>query len=251
LALGIRAEHIPELIRIIRNFQSIWYQDEYSDDLAFTPLHAWRALGQLQAQEAIDPLIFLLHENEEANIDWVGDEIPQVLSMIGPQCIPSIRAYLNMPDKRMWATINIANTLELIGNQYPDSRGECVATIQHCLEDYLENDETLNAFLISSLVDLKAVEALPLIKQVFASGNVDLFVGGDFEDIQIDLGLLEERLTPPTNFNPFSTQAYQPPTIPTAPEDSKPAPSKTTHESGDTPSKKPKKSRRGKRGKRR
>ena len=64
LALGICDEHTPELIRIVRHTQSIWADEEYSDDLAFTPLHAWRALGQLRAQDVIDPLIFLLHENE-------------------------------------------------------------------------------------------------------------------------------------------------------------------------------------------
>lgn len=100
LALGIGAEHVPELIRLVRYFESFWNNQEYGDDLAFTPLHAWRALGQLQAQEAIDPLIFLIHENEAFDIDWIGEEIPQVLSMIGPQSIPSLKAYMLMPDKK-------------------------------------------------------------------------------------------------------------------------------------------------------
>lgn len=90
--------------------------------------------------------------------------------------------------------------------------------------------------MISYLVDLKALEALPLIEQVFASGNVDLFVCGDFEDVQIELGLLEERLTPPPDFRPFKNW----PDLPTAPDESKPDPSQTTQESEGTPSKKPK-----------
>jgi hypothetical protein len=250
LALGINAEHIPELIRLVRHTHSIWNDEEFSDDLAFTPLHAWRALGQLQTQEAIDPLIFLVHENEELDIDWIGEEIPQVLSMIGPKSVASLRAYMNMPDKKMWATITITHCLELIGNQYPDSRGECVAIIQQTLEDYPENDETLNAFLISYLVDLNAVEALPLIERVFASGNVDLFVGGDFEDVQIELGVLKERQTPPPKLNWFDQPALDKPKILKTPDDLKPDQSQISGVSNQTSSQKSKKTRRGKRGKR-
>ena len=54
--------------------------------------------------------------------------------------------------------------------------------------------------MISYLTDLKAVESVPLVEQAFQSGNVDISVMGDFEDFQIELGLLEERLTPPLQY---------------------------------------------------
>jgi hypothetical protein len=40
-----------------------------------------------------------------------------------------------------------------------------------------------------------------LIEQAFKSGNVDEFVDGDFEDIQIKLGLREKRSKP--RLDPF------------------------------------------------
>jgi hypothetical protein len=138
----------------------------------------------------------------------------------------------------------------LIGNQYPESRGDCVAIIEHTLEDYLENDETLNAFLISYLVDLKAVETLPLIEQVYESGNVDLFVCGDFEDVQIEFGVLKERLTPPPKINWFNQQTLEAPKILKTPDDSKAASSQNSATQGQPTPGKPKKTRRGKRGKR-
>lgn len=200
LALEITSAHIPELLRIVRHIQSFWYDDDYDDDQGYTPIHAWRALGQLQAKKAINALVFLVHENEEYNSDWIGEEIPVVMGMIGPESIPSLQAYLNTPEKELWAAVTIAHCLEVVGNQHPESRDDCVAVLQYALEDFLENDETLNAFLISYLTDLKAIEAVPLVEQVFASGNVDITVMGDFEDFQIELGLLEERLTPPLKY---------------------------------------------------
>ncbi len=200
LAFGITKEHIPELLRVIGHIGSFWHTDRYDDEQGYTPIHAWRALGQLQAKEAIDTLILLAHENEEYGIDWIGEEIPKVMGMIGPESIPALRGYLASPERKLWATVAIAHSLEILGDQYPESRDECIGILQSVLEDFLQNDETLNALLISYLVDLKAVEAVPLVERAYASGNVDLSVLGDFEDFQIELGLLEERVTPPQKF---------------------------------------------------
>ena len=200
LDYGITSTHIPELLRIIRQIQSFWDEDQYTFDQGYTPIHAWRALGQLQTTEAINTLIFLIHENEVYNSDWIGEEIPIVLMMIGPQSIPALKAYLSSPEKEHWAAINAAHSLEKIGNEYPESRANCVAVLEHTLKDYIRNDETLNAFVISYLADLKAVESIPLVEQAFESGNVDISVMGDYEDFQIAVGLLEKRLTPPLKY---------------------------------------------------
>lgn len=57
------------------------------------------------------------------------------------------------------------------------------------------NDPSLNAFIISYLIDLEAVEAAPLIERAYASDDVDITVVGDWEDAQVDLGLLTARKT--------------------------------------------------------
>ena len=64
------------------------------------------------------------------------------------------------------------------------------------MENYESNDEGLNSFLIYDLVELKAVEHIDLIEKAFASERVDKFVMGDFEDVQVELGLIEKRTKP-------------------------------------------------------
>ncbi len=66
------------------------------------------------------------------------------------------------------------------------------------LESHANQDTGLNASLIVDLGDLHAVEAAPLIERAFDQGHVDLSVGGDWEEAQIRLGLLDKRLSPPT-----------------------------------------------------
>ncbi len=55
----------------------------------------------------------------------------------------------------------------------------------------------MNGFIIADLAELGATEAAPLMEEAFAVERVDLSVGGDWEDIQIELGLLAERKTIP------------------------------------------------------
>ena len=44
-------------------------------------------------------------------------------------------------------------------------------------------------------MDLQVMEALPLMEQAFAAHCVDMMVTGDWEDVQIELGLKAERET--------------------------------------------------------
>lgn len=70
------------------------------------------------------------------------------------------------------------------------------------MENYEKNDEGLNGFIVYDLVRLKAVEHIDLIERAFKTGNVDEMIMGDFEDVQVELGLLQERITKPARL-PF------------------------------------------------
>lgn len=64
------------------------------------------------------------------------------------------------------------------------------------LRRYDTQDPELNAFLVSGLLDLRAVESAPVIEEAFAVDRVDIAINGDWEDVQVELGLLAARLTP-------------------------------------------------------
>ena len=57
------------------------------------------------------------------------------------------------------------------------------------MEQFTENEPEFNAFLILALVKLGAKEAAPLMEQAFAAERVELIVMGDWEDVQVRLGL--------------------------------------------------------------
>ena len=193
-ALGISREHAPELIRMATDEA---LNSAPSDNLfVWAPVHAWWALAQLRAEEAVVPLLGLLRRIDEANDDWVGEDLPRVLAAIGPAAIPPVTAYLANPAHGEWARVAAANTLGLAGQSHPETRAECVARLSAQLERYDGQSDILNALLISSLMDLSAVEAAPVMEKAFASGRVDESVAGDWEDVQIELGLKTQREQP-------------------------------------------------------
>lgn len=86
LALGLTADHVPELIRMALDpelYSVDWNHPQFS-----APIHALRALGQLHAEAAIDPLIPLLDKTDDD--DGLAEELPVVFAAIGPAAIPAV-----------------------------------------------------------------------------------------------------------------------------------------------------------------
>ncbi|MBW4481472.1 MAG: hypothetical protein KME14_02905 [Tildeniella torsiva UHER 1998/13D] len=91
--LGLTAEHVPTLIHMVQDEQ-LWKlfmgnfdkEDDFTDAgidpeaALWAPIHAWRSLGQLQAIEAIPPLVQILQQHD---LDWCWEELPQVFGLMG------------------------------------------------------------------------------------------------------------------------------------------------------------------------
>lgn len=197
LELGLSQKHIPELIRMLTDDDLNWADSESLE--VWAPMHAWRTLGQLQSVEAIEPLLEQLYRIDNDDDDWIGEEFPEVFSMIGPQAISSLSSYL-ATGFGLFAKICVAQSIDKIGNQYPESREQCVEILTKQLEEFRHNDQTLNGFLISYLVDLQAVDSIDVIRKAYQHECVDYSILGDIEDTEIKLGIRESRASPPPKF---------------------------------------------------
>ncbi len=200
LELGIGPEHIPDLIRMARDHEirSIEPKEGEEEESEFWgPIHAIRALGQLHAETAIEPLVNILAELQDD--EWMLEELPSVYGLIGPAAIPALAAYLADSSHEMYSRSYAANALEEIGKRHPESRSESITTLSKQLEAFEENDYELNAFLIGNLTHLKAVETFPLIERAFKADRVDEFVI-NLDDVLVGFGLKEREVVE----SPFS-----------------------------------------------
>jgi hypothetical protein len=193
-AEGFGPEHIPDLIRIVLDEDLNNAPTDRSE--VWAPLYAGRILSQLRAAEAAEPLTRLLRRIDDLDDDWAAVELPAVFAMIGPPAIPALKKYLLDTAHPLYVRLAAAEALKLIAEKYPDRRDDCVDLLAGQLAAFNQNHETVNAFLIKQLAKLKAVKHAPLMEQAFAADRVDESVTGDWEDIQVELGLKAQRDSP-------------------------------------------------------
>ncbi|MEM7794869.1 MAG: PBS lyase [Cyanobacteria bacterium P01_C01_bin.118] len=170
-----------------------------SDSLeVWAPTHAWRALGQLGAQDAVKPLLDLLDNSED---DWSHDEIPIVMSLIGPSAIPAIQSYLADPSRDPYGRYSAISCFEKLGKRYPQEKEHCIDVLAQQLANFKENDPSLNGFLISGLCHLDATDKASDIRSAFAARRVDYTIIGDWDEVQVQLGLKTRNEVPVRRFS--------------------------------------------------
>jgi hypothetical protein len=179
---GITSKDIPELIKMATDDKLNFAGS--NSTYVWAPLHAWRALGQLRAIQAIDPLISLFEILE--NDDWAHEDLPKIFGMLGKVAIPNLSRYLSDTSHRVMSKIICANCIQHIGMNDDKSKRLCIQVLSKALEDYLRNDPSLNAFYIWYLKDLGAKDKLPLIQKAYKKGKVDEKVIGSFEKVESD-----------------------------------------------------------------
>jgi hypothetical protein len=186
--LGLTKADAPELLRMVTDDRllGLAIQEEDEDTAAWAPLHALRALGQLGVVEAA---VSLLQWEAECEIeDWMTTDLPTVLGMLGPEAIPPLSDVASDPAVPVYPRTHATDGLAAIANAHPDYRQACLEAIMAPLARYRDNDPLFNAFLIASLLDIKADEALPLIQEVFAADSLDQLMV-DWACVKDELGL--------------------------------------------------------------
>ena len=206
LSLGFTEEHIPELIKMAIDEDLNWTRSDCPE--IWAPIHAWRALGQLKTEQAIEPLMALFKLSEDFDDDWSMLELPTVYSMIGQKAIPALSRYLSDNSADTLCCISVVECIKEIGKTHAEAKLECAQAFSAQLERFHHNSPTLNGFLISGLVKLQAVDHLSLIRKAFKKRRVDLSIIGDIEEVEILFGVRTKRSTPAPPF--FGTEPQFP-----------------------------------------
>ena len=137
--------------------------------------------------------------------------------MIGEPALEPARAVLADASVESFNRVAAASALRLAVERHPELRDRVVSMLVEQLRAWPDQDDVVNGFLIDYLVELRVVEAAPLMQAAFEAGLADPDIRGDWEDLQIELGLLEKRLTKP---RPPAWLAKVQPPRPSAPQTS-------------------------------
>jgi hypothetical protein len=189
---GFGPRDVPGLIRMATDLSL--HRSASDSDAVWAPVHAWRALGQLRAEGAIEPLVALFQSLDE---DEVPDtELADVLAMIGPAAIEPLGRFLSDPSTELFPRAGAMDAVQAIAKRHPDHRAACIDLLVRILEPDQGADSTLVGFAISRLMDIHAVEAIDTIRDAYRRDAVDLSIVGDVEDVEIEFGLRPARQRP-------------------------------------------------------
>ncbi|MBD1912749.1 MULTISPECIES: HEAT repeat domain-containing protein [unclassified Leptolyngbya] len=197
---GFTSGHAAELIRLTTDTQFDELQADRSE--LWAPIHAIRALGQLQIEEAIAPLMGLLIQDD----DYIQINVPRALGMIGVGAIAPLTEFINDDQQEESARGFAIAALGAIGQEQPAARPAAIEALMALLADPTRYPGPLSTYIAGELIDLKATEAAPLIQQAFASGAIDEWIIGNWPQVQIDLGLKKE-----SDFTPQELRLEPPP----------------------------------------
>lgn len=164
----------------------------------WAPVHAWRTLGQLGSEASIAPIIQSF--DTLYNDDYAQSELPEVIGMIGPVAIPALVDYWQQSDKNEFSYLLATDALCEIAKRDPAHRLQVIDIYLDYMKHPYTSERVLNGLLIAQLMDLKAVEAIDGIRNMFALDCVDLSCAGDLEEVEIDLGFRAQRSTPKPTF---------------------------------------------------
>lgn len=114
LQLGLAPEHVPDLIRMATDEDLLWADSDSPE--VWAPIHAWRILGQLRVEAAIEPLLTLFDARDAQ--DWILEEMPEVYGLIGPAAVPALTAYLADTSHLLFSRIAASGCLQHIGAQH-------------------------------------------------------------------------------------------------------------------------------------
>jgi hypothetical protein len=165
----------------------IYYEELLEDDQATeenfsAPLHALFLLGELKSTESMS-VVFEIFQQDEDFLDlWFVDHITETLwEPVYKMCEASpklLKDFLVLPDVETFARAPFAIALSQILVQQPQRRAEIITLLTEVVVEYSklpseQVDRNYISILISQLTDIRAVELLPVIKQLYNKGYVN------------------------------------------------------------------------------
>jgi Protein of unknown function (DUF1186) len=190
LTLGISAENIPELAKLVLDEQ--FYLEDPEDEEWFYPnLFAYRALAQLKTEEAIDAMIQgVLRWADGDWFEWFSMPMSKIWGEIGGLAVPALGKLLQNTAANEQVLIVTTEYLTAIVDKNPESRGLCVAILTEQLKKGHENSSMVNGFIVAALTsDMRALESAAEIEAAYQADCVDKKVMGDWDCAQLYLGL--------------------------------------------------------------
>lgn len=184
---NIGREWIPDLIRMATDNRLLLLEDARPQYNA--PMHAWRILGQLRAEAAIEPLMKLFFLS---NMQAVND-LPQIYAMIGMKAFPTLVQYMSDPNHLGISRVIAANCLREVATSALDAPPSALLIYEGLLIDqlkkYEQNDVFFNSIAVNHLQGMQSQAAVEVILDAYNAGAVSEELAGSAKEVMRAMGI--------------------------------------------------------------
>jgi hypothetical protein len=158
-------------------------------------MHALHLLTELKSEESLDVLLDVLRQDEDYLECWFGDTLMESVwecfYVLGFNKLNEFKSFLFEPNHSSQARAIISEVVSQIALHNPERKNEIINWYGEIIEEILarKDDEKIIdtdwiAFIICDLLDIDAVELIPLIKKLFDEELVSEDVCGIYKGIE-------------------------------------------------------------------
>lgn len=172
-AHGLASEHAGELVRMMVD-RALHFSTQDSA-VVWAPLHALRALAQMKATEAIEPLLRWCCQDDVD--DWFLDEMPEAMARIGAPAVQPLLAMARDQSASFDARTTAFVALEKVIERDPAHAPTVLDEVRATLRQHLAEPTEMVGFLVGMLSWNGTAADIPLVEAVFDAGVDDLESG--------------------------------------------------------------------------
>lgn len=183
--------------------------DEEDEETAENALiHAWSILAGLGGEAGRE---FLREELRIADPtsptgELLGNGFTDLMIAAGPDAVPELAVELAEARDDDWVLMEFAGSLTEFARQDIARESALAALLATLGGDF--RHRSLKGLVIADLIDLTGDRHLAEIRRAFEANLVDTTVMGDWEDVEIKLGLRDQRSGPPTQEAELAEASY-------------------------------------------
>ncbi|MEP7037135.1 MAG: DUF1186 domain-containing protein [Acidobacteriota bacterium] len=185
--LDNRAEFTPFLLDALRNTDELLTELLSGKDY-FLPFYAPLILAQFREEKAY-PLVYEIFSADakmvdDAYGDFITEDLHRVLASVSGGDVSLINKLIE--DENVYEFVRSAglDAWLCLFRAGLKTREEVVSYFKTLFEMPCGEEDLLRGALVSSCLDLKAVELLPEIEKSYAENKVELMLMGDWDDFQ-------------------------------------------------------------------
>lgn len=179
---------------IIAQWMDLELEEEEAEVSDAALMHAWSIIAYFGGKDGRQFLIKELRLACSIDDEFFIIRFPDLMLAAGPEAVPELISELKDAPNHEAILMELASTLTEFARHDIDRDAALGAQVEMLRGD--PRHRGLKGMIVADLIELTGDRYLPEIRQAFEENLVDVSIGGDLEDVEIQLGVRAERSGP-------------------------------------------------------